>query len=127
MARSSVSFKTPPEIRRWARGMRDFEGNLIDAAMVHWHAAADVMFGRSQEYVHIVSGNLKSSGRSRVVKLMHSVYCEIIYGGADVVYAQIEEDRGGDHAFLSRAFEATESTFSASMTAIFNDAMDRSK
>jgi hypothetical protein len=126
MPSARVRFTTPPQVKAWSRGMKDGEKHVFDAADTHWQAAADVLFDRSQQYVHVITGNLKASGRSRVYRLAKSTVAEIAYGGGSVDYAGYEEARGGDHAYLSRAAEVTSQMFRVAMDLIFDDAMRRS-
>lgn len=121
------SWRTPKEVRAWAAGLRDGEKHVTAAAMVYWAAAGDVLFDRSQEYVHILSGNLKASGRQRTFKTPQGVTFEVVYGGGEVDYAIYEIARGGDHDFLGRAVEVSTRIFDQAMVKIFDDAMERSR
>lgn len=127
MPSTRAAWRTPPEVRAWARGMRNGEEHVYTAAAVHWAAAGDVLFSRSQEYVHVITGNLKASGRQRTYRLARGFVAEIAYGGGAVDYAGYEEARGGDHAYLSRAVETSTRLFDRSMGLIFETAMERSK
>lgn len=93
---------------RWIRGFAEMEMGMSAAAHREWQAAIETMFDRSQDVVHVITGRLKASGSTRVWQEGHSIMGEIRY---DTPYAEAEENRGGSHAYLHRALEATESRF----------------
>lgn len=110
MARSDFSIELGAQWDAWEDGFeRMAEGDLDDEFVNAWQGAADVMFATSQEYVHILSGDLKSSGIPADVQIDgRDLVAEIVYT-AD--YAIYEHARGGEHAWLQRAYVATERIF----------------
>lgn len=81
-------------------------------ALIRWHQATEVMFDRSQQFVHVITAALKQSGRMDVRETRNTLHGEITYGGtAACDYAVYEFARGGSHDALARAFEVTQATF----------------
>ena len=98
-----------PNFEKWIVGMDRLPIELEGVVERPWRAAADVMFDRSQQYVHVITGELKSSGKAAAVKVgPGEVTAEIEY---DAPYAIYEEQRGGSHAYLTRAFQSTSDLF----------------
>lgn len=98
-----------PQFDRWIRGFGDLPVELEEEVRRPWQQAADVMFDRSQQFVHVLSGRLKASGKEAEVSIgQGDVTATIEY---DAPYAIYEQARGGAHAFLSRAFESTSDLF----------------
>lgn len=84
-------------------------------AKVEWQQAMDILYGRSQELVHVVSGNLKASGRTDVVTEGLNVVGSLVYGDETVDYALAEISRGGSHDYLTPAMTATQGMFEMAM------------
>lgn len=88
-----------------------------------WQIAGDVMFDKSQQKVHVLSGDLKSSGRPAETKVEGlTVVAEIAY---EAEHALFEFSRGGDHDALTRAFEETLKVFEKTLLAMMENAMRR--
>lgn len=78
-----------------------------------WKQATDVMFDRSQQYAHVLTGENKASGEAEVdSEGPTTLVGRITYDSDHAIY---EENRGGEHAFLGRAWEATEATFARAL------------
>lgn len=91
-----------------------------------WKQATEAMFDASQEVVHVITGNLKASGRIEVTPELGAVVGEVAYGGEVgidrfVDYAEYEAARGGEHDYLLRAFLETEDQFMEAMGGIWDD------
>ena len=63
----------------------------------------EFQFAQTQEEVHVISGALKASGKqsTEANRETSKWIGEISYGGNGVNYAAIEQDRHGDHDFMS--------------------------
>lgn len=110
---SPVTVKVSANYKRWIAGFAHLDQEAAEAAQTAWEAATDVFFDRSQQYVHVLSGDLKRSGQAEVQVTKGSLVGRLSYGNdGDVDYAIYEEERGGTHAYLTRAWEATEAQFS---------------
>lgn len=87
-------------------------GRLPDGQMDLWRTATERFYDRSQQFVHVDSVALKSSGRFEVQRVVHRAIGELIYGGTHGVdYAVYEFGRGGQHDALQRAMNATAANF----------------
>ena len=100
----------PLRFQKWSLGARALAGGFRGQAPM-WHLANEQFYDRTQEYVHVVSGALKSSGREEVGLDGARVVATVEYGNEDVPYAQIEIDRGGEHDFMGRAWEDSQEVF----------------
>jgi hypothetical protein len=81
-----------------------------------WRQATEVMYGRTQEVVHVISGELKASGRFGTTRGRTQIIGEVTYGGTPGCdYAIFETRRGGSHDFLTRGFVAATRTFRSAL------------
>lgn len=122
MARKkSVRFDTPIEWELWILGFDRMGRDIRRAGIVHWQIATEVFYSATQEYVHILSGGLLASGSYQVFAFEtgRRIIGEVKYGGKKVKYAKIENNRGGEHAYMVRGWEATQAQFEMSI----NDSM----
>jgi hypothetical protein len=78
-----------------------------------WESATETFFDWSQEFAHVVTGEMKGSGRFEVDLDGRLQVVGIVEYDSD--HAIFEELRGGMHAFLTRAWERTEHEFSEAM------------
>lgn len=79
-----------------------------------WRRATEVMYSRSQQFVHIDSADLKRSGRTETSKTSWAkVTGVVVYGepGTGVDYAIYEFARAGSHDAIGRAFDVTAALF----------------
>lgn len=115
----------PSEIRifpdaRFVRWQRNFEklGSrpMSREAIDEWEQATEVMFDLTQQYAHVLSGDMKKSGKMEIESHDRtSITAAITYGGTQksdakptwkhqlVDYTQYELARGESHDFFSRA------------------------
>lgn len=109
-------------LRLWERLFYRLPRDLPEAAEEEWRQATDFFFDRTQAAVHILSGDLKTSGRSDVHREgPATVVGEVVYGGVMgsegfVDYAEYEARRGGDHDWMAVAWEQSEREFSDALT-----------
>lgn len=120
MARS-VTVEISANWDRWVEGFSNLTDEVEPYAARTFEEAAEVMFSRSQTYAHVISGDMLSTGRVEMDEGRDEVEARVVYGGVPgrsgriVDYAGFENARGGSHAFLDRAWEATESLFAAAL------------
>lgn len=105
----------------WIRGL-DRMDEPDEHAETLWRQATDVMFDRSQSYVHVITGELKASGRVNMGRRTHELIGEVAYGGTpECDYAVYEFARGGSHDALLRAFQTTGQVFERTLGQILED------
>lgn len=100
-------------LARWERGLGSM--NVGPQALAVWSQAIEVMYGRTQEKVHVWKtngGTLKASGSVAMSRDSTSVSGTITY---DAPYAIYEMARGGEHDFMTIAFKETDAMFRASL------------
>ena len=108
-----VTVTVSKELADWVKGLSNFD--LGDPAMEQWQAANDVFFERTQRFAHIISGDMKRSGRMETSIEGKQIIGETTYGGVTgtkgpVDYTVYELARGGSHDFIARALASTTST-----------------
>lgn len=107
---SSIRIVADAQFQKWIAGLSSFAPTAVEEEL--FADAGDVMFEYSQEFVHVISGDLKSSGRVSSSLSGSDTEVTIEYGGNGIVdYALAEENRGGSHAYLTRAYEAAAGIF----------------
>ena len=117
MARAGVQIQVEG-IRRWENGLTNLQ---VDAnAKAVWDQAADVYFARTQQYAHVISGDMKRTGSKTTRIEGQTVVSGAVYGGIapsgkNVNYVQFEIARGGSHDFLGRAIVSTQRIFQSVM------------
>ena len=107
-----ATFRSDVTLDRWIEALDG--SSWSDDALEAWQQAIDVMFDRTQQLVHIDTGELISSGSSRSFRERDSLVGEVEYGAPYAIY---EFGRGDSHDALNRAFEL--------MGDVFPDAMIR--
>lgn len=107
----------PRDIGRLQRlGMR-----LTGEGRNEWSAATEALFETSQELVHVDTGELKASGRVEMSSAGATVTGKVIY---EAPQGYFEEQRGGDHAFLTRAAQLTDRVFDEAALAMVRYAVE---
>jgi hypothetical protein len=104
----AIEVRISPNFVRWEQGFADLPGAAARAAFRAWDDAARSFYGLSQEYVHVVSGDLKRSGSFKTRADRDGLVAAVTYDSDHAIY---EEMRGGPHAFLGRAWEQSEAAF----------------
>jgi len=104
------------ELDRWIQGFGALEAELLQRGRDSWQQAVDSLFDYSQEYVHVLSGELKASGEKRVVAEGDRLVGEVEY---DTPYAIYEHARGGSHSFLQLAYLRTYERFERALPRAF--------
>lgn len=107
-----VEIRVSANWKAWERGLGSLGQAMGDRGRTIWQQATDVMFDRSQQYAHVLSGDNKESGSAETVVDGNDLVGRITYDSDHAIY---EEARGGEHAYLGRAWEATQSTFERAM------------
>lgn len=108
----TIKVKVSAEWGRWERGFGSVGPSLRTEGRRRWQAVTDVMFDRSQQYAHVLSGDNKASGSASTTASADELVGTIEYDSDHAIY---EEARGGEHAFIGRAWEATEADFRRAM------------
>jgi hypothetical protein len=105
---------------RWITGL-DRMDKPTAVAREEWLVATEVFFDRTQAAVHVLSGDLKSSGTYGAQRRGQTIDGWVKYGGtADCDYAVYEFARGGSHDALTIGFVAAEREFTAALTRILD-------
>lgn len=118
-----LQVKISAEWDAWINGFDRLTDDIEAHAARTFEEAAEVMFSRSQTFAHVITGDMLSTGRVEVDEGRNEVEARVMYGGIPgksgriVDYAAIENARGGSHAFLDRAWEATEAQFARALPA----------
>lgn len=110
--RGAVKVTVSAQWSRWERGMGSLGAGMREEGRRRWRAVTDTMFDRSQQYAHVLSGDNKSSGSYEVEAGPTQLTGTITYDSDHAIY---EEARGGEHAYIGRAYEATEAEFSRAL------------
>lgn len=126
--------QVPPEFKRWVSGLKGLQPTAAEVTL--WEQVRDVMFERTQRYVHVwhyKGGDLKRSGRVEPGQVMGPlVTAEVKYGGVPgryhgvVDYAGYELARGGSHDFFQLAQNDVEAMFSAAVGEMAKAMIERS-
>ena len=138
------SFTIYPDarFRRWVSNFDRIgrTGPPPPAAVREWETAVEMMFAASQQYVHIDSGDLLSSGSCEIEDVdSHTITGAITYGGTRksdakpwwkhqfVDYTKYELERGGSHDFLKRASNATHRRLTAASGDVLKKMMEQER
>lgn len=130
---NSVRFVSDGNFQRWLSSFSDLSRAAVTpAAEKEWRLANEVFFQFTQSYVHVISSDLKGSGRMETSISGAQIDAEITYGGTMgsrgrlVDYAQHELARGGSHDYIRRGYLKSEKILQdgigKSLMAMMNDA-----
>lgn len=122
----TVQIVVPDQYERWIAGFQTMPVVMARAIESQWAIATDLLLDRSQDAIHVISGDLKTSGRADSRLEGTTVVGEVTYGGVMgtegmVDYAMEEEDRGGEHAYLALGWSQAESAFSKAMPVAWSE------
>jgi hypothetical protein len=101
---------------RWRLGFLALPAELPRTGRNRWDAANRAFYDASQDFAHVRTGVMKRSGHYETTASGLEVTATLTYDSAHAIY---EEARGGDHAFISRAWELTEQRFGAALPEMF--------
>lgn len=117
-----IDVKVSAEWDRWTAGLNRMGPDMADAADRTFRSAGEMFFSATQTNVHVITGDLMSTGRVNTEGTGREVETTVKYGGIPgastgqiVDYAEDEEDRGGSHAYMARGWEQTERVFAQAM------------
>lgn len=96
------------EFPAWEEGFRELSRGPSPEMRDEWEQASESLFAVSDAIVHVLTGRLKASGSVRVDD--HGSVLETVLE-YDTEYAIYEHERGGSHAWMDRAWAATEEDF----------------
>lgn len=105
----TVRFQVPAEFKGWQMKFQGLVSEL-KAQDELWTAAGEVYFAHTQRLSHVISGDMRASGRLESETGDAEVAAIVTYGNETVDYAGYEQARGGSHDYLGRAWEASEAT-----------------
>lgn len=123
----------------WVRGLERVGNEIPREAEEEWEQAVEMLFGGTQQYAHVVSGDMVTGGEMAMHREGDQLVGEISYGGnrrSDakpwwkhqyVDYVEYELRRGGSHDFfqvaLDRLTPAVEQGLSRALVACFQAAL----
>lgn len=94
---------------------------ISQAAVREWEQTIEVMFDLTQQYAHVLSGDMVRSGKYQIDEVTKlEIKGSITYGGGqrsntkphwqhqEIDYTKYELERGGSHDFFKRAHQAAE-------------------
>lgn len=116
--KTKVEIVVPREFIAWRDGFERLPDDAATEGVRQLRVATDLFFSKTQQFVHVLSGDLKASGDSAVVREGDEVHGEVEYTEP---YAQIEEDRGGEHAYMSRGWEAAADAYETAMGRVWSE------
>lgn len=116
MAEFTIKIDVGPHWRAWTAGFAGLQAGLVAVGRRAWDEAGRGFYDISQELAHIDTGEMKASGSHELHTSPTELIAELVYGSD---HALFEEARGGDHAFISRAWEQAEPRFAAALPEMF--------
>ena len=116
VSRGQVEIAVTSQLDKWLLHLSQMDGEFGEEAMRHWKAANDVFYDKTQQYVHVDSGDLKASAKREYEQDRGEVTAYLMY---EADYAIYEEKRGGSHAYMTRGWNATEEMFAEAMPLAF--------
>lgn len=114
----TVTIKISANYERWIRGFDNVGLEVQVAGERRWKQATEVLYDRTQSFVHVLSGDLKDSGDVEMEMGAGQLIGRVAY---DMPYAAAEEARGGSHAYLARGWQATENVFARALPEAWGD------
>ena len=91
----------------WIDGLNRLGDRVGDKQVDAWQQATERMYDRTQQFVHILSGDLIASGRHSLERGRRDITGMVTYGGTKACdYAIFEFARGGSHDALNLGFVA---------------------
>lgn len=102
------------DMERWTHGFEKLDDPRVSAAAVRaWDTAVEVFFAATQQYAHVLSGDMISTGRYETKQDGGDIVGTLEYGdqigpsGEMVDYVKYELRRKGSHDFYARGYRAT--------------------
>lgn len=99
---------------------------ISQSAVDEWEQATEVMFDLTQQYAHVLSGDMVRSGTMGIESVSaNTITAHITYGGGqrsntrphwknqEIDYTKYELRRGGSHDFFKRAHQSAEARLQA--------------
>lgn len=111
----------PAEFQAWTRGFGALPSDAAREAEAEWGLATDLFFDRTQAAVHVITGDLKRTGRQGVRVEDDTVVGSVTYGDETVDYAVHEFARGGPHDALAVGWEAAAETFERALGTVWSN------
>jgi hypothetical protein len=104
----AITVKMNGSLDRWIKGFATVDAGLQIEVLHAWKTATDLFFDRTQEYAHVLTGEMKQSGSAEVEANPRQVVGRVQYDSPHALY---EEARGGSHALITRGWEAAAGTY----------------
>ena len=127
-----ISVKVLPQWESFVDGVAGTGRTVQDDGSARFRQAAEMMFSMTQTYVHVLSGDLISTGEVIFEQGDGLFQATISYGGKPgaatgrmVDYAEYEIARGGSHDFLGRAMDDVEAVFGSSISTVIDEVIRR--
>lgn len=103
----------------WRRAATTFQ---MDGGVEEWEAATERYFDATQEVVHVITGQLRDSGKVSVTTEGTRFVGEVEYSAP---YAAEEFGRGGPHDALQRGWEMVRDEFPKAASNAIGKAVER--
>lgn len=107
------------ELDNWIDGFERMDVTVRRAALAEWGDASRAMFDTSQALVHVITGNLKKSGRVDTLMLGRYEVAGVVSYLAD--YAIYEHARGDSHAWITRAWNASQTKYRNALARVWTE------
>ena len=117
----AVEVRVSANYDRWVSGFGNLKREAIERGKQTWETATEVFFDRTQEYAHVVTGEMKASGHAEVDIDADGLVGVVAY---DSDHAVFEERRGGSHALITRGWEATSKMFEESFPQVWSQIVE---
>lgn len=112
-----IRIEVPPLWQRWTAGFADLPAQLAREGRIPWELANEEFFALTQQLAHVDTEEMRLSGSAHLEPGGHTEITSVVAYGSD--HAIFEQARGGDHAFLSLAWERAEPAFDAALPEAF--------
>lgn len=136
MGSRTIKIDMGHKLPHWGRGFDRLDGPIPDGAVKEWTEACEVFFGATQQYAHVLSGDMVSSGRLSMSRGLSEIEGLIEYNGGrrsnakpwwkhqEIDYTQYEVARGGSHDFFRRALVKTRDHMTEAAGKALGEAID---
>lgn len=113
---TSADVSITPNFLQWADVFDSLGQIATNEARSVWEEFGQAFFDRTQEYAHVITGEMKASGHLDVGGEGLETSIEVHY---DAEYTKYELARGGSHDFMTRGWQASRADFEQAMPRIW--------
>jgi hypothetical protein len=103
----------------WRKATRTFDSS---GGLDEWEQVTEKFFDATQEVVHVITGQLRNSGKVSVTEQSGRFQGEVEYTAS---YAAEEFGRGGPHDALQRGYELVQGEFEPAVQRALQKAVER--